>query len=201
MKLSMRALALSLFTLPLVACAAPGVDESLGAADEAISDGVCPDAVPAALTPAADQTLAADFTGDGVQIYSCNATATGYAWVFIAPEANLLNHGGDVVGTHYAGPTWEADDGSKIVGAKVAAASSPDGAIPWLLLKVVSHGGPDGRFSDVTSVQRLETVGGTAPATGCDADHAGATARVPYTAHYVFYRTQEEGRVTQCGGS
>ena len=38
----------------------------------------------------------------------------------------------------------------------------------------------------VRFVQRLQTQGGKAPAGGCDAAHAGATSRVPYSARYIF---------------
>jgi hypothetical protein len=36
-------------------------------------------------------------------------------------------------------------------------------------------------------VQRLDTVGGVAPAAGCDSAHAGTRARVDYSATYDFY--------------
>ena len=68
---------------------------------------------------------------------------------------------------------------------------SPDPtAIPWLLLSAVSTGGP-GKLADVTSIQRLNTSGGVAPATGCDAGHVGTNARVPYSADYLFYHLRE----------
>ncbi|HXD53069.1 MAG TPA: DUF3455 domain-containing protein, partial [Burkholderiales bacterium] len=87
---------------------------------------------------------------------------------------------------HYAGPHWESNDGSKIVGAVKAnsPAAAPD-AIPWLLLGAKSVG-PEGAFSKVTSVQRVNTVGGIAPKTGCSQATAGAPARVNYTADYYF---------------
>jgi len=75
-------------------------------------------------------------------------------------------------------------------------------AIPWLLLGATSHGGENGKMTQVTSIQRLSTVGGLAPATGCDADHVGATADVPYDADYFFYRTRtkhQENNI-RCGG-
>ena len=195
-------LALAVFSsLSLVACVAPTEsDEAVGEAEQALSESECPDVMPAGLTPAADQNLVKEFDGVGVQIYSCNLTGTTYAWTFIAPEADLFRHDGNHrVGSHFAGPTWEAKDGSYVVGVKVASANSPDGAIPWLLLTAGSHGGPDGRFTDFTTIQRLDTVGGVAPATGCDAAHVGAVAEVPYSAHYFFYETKTHGHVHQCG--
>jgi Protein of unknown function (DUF3455) len=128
----------------------------------------------------------------GVQIYACQATSTTFAWVFQAPEANLFDRRGRVVAAHFAGPTWEAKDGSKVVGAKIAAFTVDPSAIPWLLLQAASHSG-DGRMSEVSYIQRLETRGGVAPATGCDASHVGDIARVDYTATYFFYESDDGG--------
>ena len=61
--------------------------------------------------------------------------------------------------------------------------------IPWLLLRANSTEGP-GVFQGVTFIQRLNTVGGTAPTTNCDAAHVGQEARVSYTAEYWFYREE-----------
>lgn len=131
--------------------------------------------------------LAFSFDAVGVQIYTCSATATGYGWVFKAPEATLYADNGNAVGSHYAGPTWEYQDGSKVVGKKVAGFVTDPTAIPALLLIAVSHEG-DGRMTDVTFIQRLDTVGGIAPASGCDATTVGTLARVDYTATYYFYK-------------
>jgi hypothetical protein len=126
----------------------------------------------------------------GTQIYVCTerTDAPGmFAWTFRAPEAVLLNDAGQQVGTHYAGPTWEGNDGSRVVGEVVARADAPaPGSIPWLLLEAKSNTGR-GIFSTVTYIQRLETAGGVAPADGCDRTAAGAERAVPYTAVYAFY--------------
>ena len=71
------------------------------------------------------------------------------------------------------------------------------GARDEVLLTATAHTG-DGLFANVTSIQRLSTTGGLAPATGCDADHVGAEARVPYTADYFFYRTGNGNGNKQC---
>jgi hypothetical protein len=77
-----------------------------------------------------------------------------------------------------------------VIGARAQGATVDATAIPWLLLSVVGHGGTwIGTMSDVTAIQRLATAGGLAPATGCGVDHLGATADVPYTAKYFFYKT------------
>jgi Protein of unknown function (DUF3455) len=143
---------------------------------------------PALAVPAGNR-LAFHLDAIGVQIYTCSVVGAGYGWVFKAPEANLYGRHGHVVGTHYAGPTWEAKDGSTVVGAKLAAATPDPTAIPWLLLGAVSHAG-DGRMTKITFIQRLETTAGLAPATGCDAASVGSLARVPYTATYFFYKPQ-----------
>jgi hypothetical protein len=162
---------------------ADAVDDS---SDELTS--ACPPHVPPALAVPAGNKLAFSYDAIGVQIYGCDATATGYGWVFRAPEANLYGHKGKPAGTHYAGPTWQAKDGSTVVAAKVAEYPA-DPAIPWLLLGATSHAG-HGRMTDVTFIHRLETAGGKAPANGCDATHVGETLRVDYTATYYFYEAR-----------
>ena len=126
----------------------------------------------------------------GVQIYVCKARADvpdTFEWTFKAPEAELWNDVGEKVGKHYAGPSWEGNDGSRVAGEVVERANAADpGAIPWLLLRAKSHDGA-GVFSTVTYVQRLETVGGVAPTGGCDRSAADAERAVEYTAIYAFY--------------
>jgi hypothetical protein len=126
----------------------------------------------------------------GVQIYECRAKkdqAGGYEWAFVAPEADLFDARGHKVGRHYAGPHWESTDGSKILGTvKERAEASTNDAIPWLLLSAKSVG-PDGSFSTVTSVQRVNTAGGVAPAAGCSQAVAGTPSRINYTADYYFF--------------
>jgi hypothetical protein len=145
--------------------------------------------VPSTLQPDAGR-LADRVAARGVQIYECRAMPTaagGAQWAFVAPEAELLDARGAITGKHYAGPHWEALDGSKIVGAVKARADAPKAdAIPWLLLSAKSVGAP-GRFAAVTSVQRIHTVGGIAPAKPCDASTLGRTERVPYTADYLLF--------------
>jgi len=143
---------------------------------------------PTLAVPAGNR-LAFHYDAVGVQIYGCQATATGYGWVFQAPEATLYGKHGKIEGKHYAGPTWESHDGSTVVGKKLVGFTADPTAIPELLLQAVSNTGVDGHMSNVTYVQRLDTVGGLAPTTGCDATAAAAkaTARIDYTATYYFY--------------
>lgn len=126
----------------------------------------------------------------GTQNYTCQNTANGYAWTLVAPAATLVDDKGKPIMTHYGGPTWEAKDGSKVKAERVDSAPSPQGAIPWLLLRATSAtAGPDGdKLAGTTYIQRVNTTGGVAPATGCDAAHQGAAQNVSYTADYYFYR-------------
>lgn len=147
-------------------------------------------AVPEKLRPAATESLAMIVPAKGVQIYECRAgknAGTGYEWAFVAPEAELFDAHGKSIGRHGAGPHWQSSDGSRIVGTLKQRADAPvAGAVPWLLLATKSDG-PVGRFSKVTSIQRVNTVGGVAPAADCTRESAGTTARVQYTADYYFF--------------
>jgi len=70
----------------------------------------------------------------GVQIYSCNPTATGFAWTLVAPRADLYDDHGKVIVTHFGGPTWQANDGSQVVGQVLERVTVESTAIPWLKL-------------------------------------------------------------------
>jgi hypothetical protein len=148
-----------------------------------------PPAVPNNLKVPDGQRVLLKAVGKGVQIYACGAAAgnpTQFEWIFKAPAADLTGDKGERIGRHYAGPTWEANDGSKVVGEVRKRADAPRlGAIPWLLLKAESNQG-DGTFKDITYIQRVDTEGGAAPSEGCD-DHNGAEVRVDYKATYYFY--------------
>jgi hypothetical protein len=120
----------------------------------------------------------------GVQIYAWSGTN----WAFQGPEAVLSSDAGahSEIGIHYVGPSWESESGSKVVGAAVTNAPSPNpNSIPLLLLRAVSSEGP-GIFNGTTYIQRVNTVGGRAPA--APGNSVGEVARVPYTAEYYFYR-------------
>jgi hypothetical protein len=123
----------------------------------------------------------------GVQIYSCN----GVVWSFVAPRANLYDDNGKLIITHFGGPTWQAKDGSKVVGQAEASVTVDPTAIPWVRLAAASTAaGPDGdRLVDTTYIQRIATTGGLAPpAAECNARTAGTVADVPYTADYYFWK-------------
>jgi hypothetical protein len=146
--------------------------------------------IPAPLrVPAADLSVR-HTRGAGVQIYECRANqddAGRFAWQLKAPEADIRDAAGIKIGKHYAGPTWEAMDGSKVIGELVARVNSTDpNAIAWLLLRAKATSG-DGVFGGVQFIQRLHTAGGNAPSAGCEQASAGGEVRVSYSADYWFY--------------
>lgn len=145
-------------------------------------------ALPAAIQAPAGERVAFTWQATGSQIYECRAGEKGgWAWQFVAPEADLFGPGGEKVGTHGAGPHWSALDGSRTVGTVKARADARRASdIPWLLLSAKSAGTP-GRMASVTSVQRINTVGGVAPARGCETQaDAGKRTKERYSADYVF---------------
>ena len=176
---------------PLAAMAAPlAALAALATLDGCASAGFAPVTVPDALQPPAGHQLALQANATGVQIYVCGAAKADPAqaeWVFKAPEAALSDAAGASLGKHYAGPTWEGVDGSKVVGEVKAKQDDPAGqAIPWLLLAAKSASG-DGAFGRVSYIQRVATEAGKAPADGCTTADLGKQARVPYKALYRFY--------------
>ena len=121
--------------------------------------------------------------GVGVQIYTWN----GSSWGTAVPEAILFD-GAGIVAIHFAGPTWESNSGSQVVGALPPRSVTVDAdAIPWLRLNAVEESthGP-GIFANTTYIQRVNTTAGKAPS--ADGAFVGQVARVPYTADYFFYR-------------
>ena len=169
-----KSLVASAFTLAAAGCAGP------------IGSPV--DAAPASLRPDASESLVQVVAARGVQIYRC---AANNEWTFVAPEADLFDAGGKLVGKHYAGPHWEMNDGSRVLGKVKARADAPiPGAIPWLLMEA-KNVGADEKFSRYSSVQRLQTVGGVAPQGGCAQSNLGATVRVPYEANYSFWARRD----------
>jgi Protein of unknown function (DUF3455) len=128
-----------------------------------------------------------ELRGTGTQIYTCEASPSGFDWRLKAPEAKLLDDAGAEFGRHFAGPSWQARDGSTVVGEVVVSDPAPQpGSIPWVLLRAKSHSG-SGVFASVGYIARIRTENGVAPANGCDARHIGAEHRVPYSAFYVFF--------------
>jgi hypothetical protein len=146
----------------------------------------------------------------GSQNYIClpsKPPATGSEWVLFGPQATLFGHESHQIITHFASrtqpagdqtnpvATWQANDNSTVWATKEKSLDSPDGSIPWLLLKVVATtpGKAGGhRLTHTTYIQRVNTTGGVKPATACASpSDAGSKNFVPYTADYLFYRLVE----------
>jgi len=144
-----------------------------------------PDAIKA---PAGEQVVFVAHAA-GSQIYTCGKGDDGKPqWTLKAPEAQLRDTKGALIGHHAAGPSWKHIDGSSVTGKLVAKAPAPEASsIPWLLVTVVSHDGK-GKFERVTSIQRIHTKGGQAPpAAKCDPSRPAAETWIPYTADYYFF--------------
>lgn len=142
---------------------------------------------PNALQPPVGYAIAFTAKASGVQIYK-STVENGAApkWTFEAPLAELSAPKQAI--RHYAGPSWEAADGSKIVRDTntpvVTVPAKAAGDIPWLLIKVTPDAKP-GLLSKIEYVQRISTRGGVAPT--APPVREGTTIGVPYTATYVFY--------------
>ncbi len=151
----------------------------------------------------------------GTQNYACSPSGTGFAWILFTPEATLFNRADKQTITHFFGPNpdqndvntdprvvskgairaaWQARDTST-VWAKVSPLSRPvvvrPDSVPWLLLETVGvQEGPTGgdTLTPTTFIQRVNTVGGLAPPTGCsNSTDVGKKAFIPYTADYFFF--------------
>jgi hypothetical protein len=146
--------------------------------------------VPQQLRPPGNEQLLLQVHAKGDQVYICKGDAAQFAWTLKAPDAQLFDKNGKLFGKHFAGPSWEANDGSRVTGKAVANSPSPDAnSIPWLLVTILSHDG-SGVLSRVTTIQRLNTKGGKAPESGCDASHVSQEIRVSYSADYRFYTSK-----------
>jgi hypothetical protein len=147
--------------------------------------------VPSVIAVTGDEKPFLAAHAEGVQIYACFSVADGHAWRLLAPRATLTGENDMPLGRHYGGPTWEARDGSTVVGVREAGVSVDPAAVDWLRLRADSRtAGADGdRLADTTYIQRINTVGGRPPAAGeCDEDVVGEQREIPYSADYVFFK-------------
>lgn len=162
---------------------------ALAAVLSAAAFAATPD-VPEAVRPPAGHKMTLHTVGAGEITYECRlkaSTADTHEWAFVSPVATLTDKSKKPVGKYYAGPTWEAADGSKVTGKQVATAPAAPGSIPLQLVKAEPATG-DGAMSGVTYIQRLNTQGGVAPADPCTAATIGAKKQVSYQADYLFYK-------------
>lgn len=166
------------------ACAIVGM---LAAAAYVSASSVCAQAVPEQLRPPDTERLLQEVHAKGAQVYVCKADGGQYSWILKGPDAQLFDKDGKPFGKHFEGPTWEANDGSRVTGKAVANVPSPDAdSIPWLLLTVTDRSG-QGALARVTSIQRVNTKGGKAPTTGCNGATVNKEVRVAYSADYRFF--------------
>jgi len=148
--------------------------------------------LPESLAVPPDETRALVLLASGVQLYECRAAPGAPAsaeWVHRGPEATLSDDADRVVGQHGPGMTWQAPDGSRIVGTVNHKVDAPvEGAMPWLVMEARAAGKPAGRFGHVRHVQRVATKGGAMPpAERCTPAEAGHVERVPFEAQFWFY--------------
>ena len=161
----------------------------IGIAAPARGQGIPRPDVPDKIQAPVGEEVVLQVHASGSQIYVCQPGADGkLAWILKAPEAELHDQRGAIVGQHYAGPTWKDNDGSEVTGKAVARVDSPDSdSIPWLLVTTTGHSG-DGVLSRVTSIQRIHTKGGLPPpAADCNASEQNLEVKSRYTADYYFY--------------
>jgi hypothetical protein len=167
---------------------------------------VTPPAVPSNVQAPAGHKAFLEGHAVGTQNYICLPSAAGFAWSLFGPQATLFDDKDKQVITHFLSPnplesgtpraTWQdSKDTSAVWALAIASSSDPlfvaPGAVPWLLLQVVGvQDGPKGdKLSKTTFIQRLNTSGGVAPATGCAVStDVGRREFVPYTADYFFYK-------------
>lgn len=146
--------------------------------------------LPAAVQVPAGHRVTMETVGVGQITYECRAKKdmAGHEWVFVGPDAQLMDRMGNKVGKYYGPPaTWESNDGSKLTGAQLAVAPAAAGSIPLQLVKANPAMGM-GAMQGVTYIQRVATQGGIAPAMLCDASKAGTKQIVNYQADYIFWK-------------
>lgn len=156
----------------------------------AFAETVTPPSVPDKIKAPAGNVPFLVGRASGTQNYTCQLTSSGYGWTLVAPAAVLVDDKGKQIMTHYGGPTWQSKDGSTVVATRVDGVTVSPTAIPWLLLRATSKSaGPAGDLlTNTTYIQRVNTTGGLAPTTGCDASSLGAARNVEYAADYYFYK-------------
>ncbi|MBP1150183.1 DUF3455 domain-containing protein [Methylocaldum sp. RMAD-M] len=194
--------------LPIACASALAGPVSLPAS--AYADFVTPPSVPADIQVPEGNEPFLKAHASGTQNYICLPSDSGFAWTFFGPQATLFNRYNQQVITHFLSPnpfeketsrvTWQhSRDTSTVWGQGIASSSDPafvaPDAIPWLLVQVVgAQDGPTGghALTPTTFIQRLNTVGGVAPSTGCaEPTDVGQKALVPYKAEYFFYKPDE----------
>jgi hypothetical protein len=174
------------------------------------ADRVTPPRVPANLQAPARNKVFLEGHASGTQDYVCLPSGTSFLWTFFGPQATLFDDHHKQIITHFLSPnpfeggtpraTWQhSRDTSAVWGSAIQTSTDANfvrpGAIPWLLLQVVGNlDGPrhGDTLTTATFIQRVNTSGGIAPATGCaGAADVGKKVLVPYKADYFFYKYRE----------
>ena len=147
--------------------------------------------LPTAVQVPAGQRIAMETVGAGDITYECRAKKdmpSAFEWVFVGPDAKLMDRSGKVVGRYYGPPaTWESNDSSKVTATQLAVAPASAGNIPLQLVKANPAMGM-GAMQGVTYIQRVATQGGVAPAAACTAANAGQKQVVKYQADYIIWK-------------
>lgn len=146
-----------------------------------------PSGASARIRAGANEEASFMLSAEGVHVFECKPAAGGYAWTFVAPDVTLYEAGRSAA-TQTVPDQWDATSDRSSVSATVRSTQGAGGnALPWALM-TARPGGESGLFAGVTSIQRVNTSGGVAPATGCSESSAGSEARVPLRADYYFYK-------------
>lgn len=149
-------------------------------------------ALPDSVKVPAGHKVDLETVGVGEITYECRAkkdTMGQFEWVFVGPDAKLMDRRGQQVGRYYGPPaTWESNDGSKVTGAQVAVAPAAAGSIPLQLVKANPASG-NGAMQGISYIQRVATQGGVAPALPCTQAQIGQKQQVAYQADYIFWRS------------
>lgn len=195
--------------LPVACAAALTLALTVSLAPTASAQRDKPPGVPGEIAVPAGNEMFLEGHAVGTQNYVCQPAvppATGFAYVLFTPQATLFDGRGKQNMTHFFSPnkdehgvvraTWQhSRDTSTVWGLVVQPSTDGNfveaGAIPWLLIaKAGDEEGPTGgdTLTDTTYIQRINTHGGSAPATGCaKAADVGTKVFIPYTADYVFF--------------
>ncbi len=168
----------------LAACGTPMADKPMAAKFSQAS-------LPTSVQVPAGHQVALETVGQGDITYECRAKkdmAGQFEWVFVGPNAKLMDRSGNTIGRYFGPPaTWAANDGSAITGTQVAVSPATPGAIPLQLVKANAATSP-GAMQGVSYIQRVATQGGVAPATACGESMLNKREVVTYQADYVFWK-------------
>ncbi|GGC41600.1 hypothetical protein GCM10011400_30540 [Paraburkholderia caffeinilytica] len=171
------------------------------------------ESLPVALRASQDEVLQEVMTTHGDETYVCRrikasppeigATAlpdtlpgvardgTQLLWDPLGSEAILVDAAGQSAGTVAPGRYFLSYDGSYVIGKVDAESQVGANALTWARYTTRFVAAPrpgEGRFADVSSIQRIDTSGGLPPQPTCELE--GAHLLVPYGATYMFYRAK-----------